>query len=134
MIEFLRRYGAGQDIPMQAAMVGLAEELNMDDAESIQFGNTIFITHYSDEEPLVYMRALNVDTAPNFADSIENYVVYIFGRGIKTIATNYEDEAITSAIKFVQRRMNKNNPNLESKISFEKSGDQTVATIESIKA
>jgi hypothetical protein len=133
MMEFLRRYGVGEGIPMPAALVGLAEELNMDDAESIQFGNTVFISHYSDEEPLVFMRALNVDSAQNFVDNIENYVIHIYGRGIETIVTNYEDPTITSAIKLAQSRMEKNNPDLDSEITFEKDEDQTVATIRHIK-
>ena len=130
LIEFLQRYGT-DGIPMQAALAGLAQELGMDDAESIQFGNTAFITHYAEDsqEPLVYMRALNVDTAANFVSNIENYVSYVYRRGIKVIVTNYSDPTITSAIKAAQRVIEQNNPNGGANITFEQDGEETVATI-----
>lgn len=127
LIEFLQRYDAG--VPMQAALLGLAQELGMDDAESIQFGNTAFISHYDEDESLVFMRALNVDTAANFIDNIENYVSYVYRRGIKTIVTNYSDAAITSAIKAVHQRISQNNVRLRADLGFEQEDDQTVATI-----
>jgi hypothetical protein len=128
MMEFLRRYDTGE-YPMQVAMVAMAEELNMDDAEAIQFGNTAFISHYSDEDPLVYMRALNVDTAPNFVDNIENYVSYVYRRGIKTIVTNYSDPVVSMAIKTAHRRIEQNNKSLEADLKFEQDEGETVATI-----
>jgi Flp pilus assembly CpaF family ATPase len=102
----------------------------MDDAESIQFGNTVFITHHDREaEATVFMRAMNVDTAANFVDNTENYVVYAYGKGIKTIVTAYDDSTISSVIKAVKRRVDKNNPQLDAKLTFEQDSGQTVATI-----
>jgi len=128
LIEFLQRYGT-DGIPMQAALAGLAQELGMDDAESIQFGNTAFISHYDEGEGLVFMRALNVDTAPNFVNNIENYVSYVYRRGVKTIVTNYDDNVISAAIKTAHRRISNNNPSLSAKLSFGTDDGQTVATI-----
>jgi hypothetical protein len=128
MMEFLRRYDTGE-YPIHVAMVAMAEELNMDDAEAIQFGNTAFISHYSKEEPLVYMRALNVDTAPNFVNNIENYVSYVYGRGIKVIVTNYSDPVVTTAIKTAHRRIEANNPQGGATLEFTQEGEETIATI-----
>lgn len=128
MLQFAHQYAG--EYPVQAVLAGLAEELNMDDAESIQFGNTVFITHHSTEEKgTVFMRAMNVDTAANFVDNTENYVVYAYGRGIKTIATLYDDPTISSVIKAVKRRVDKNNPNLDAKLTFERDEGQIMATI-----
>jgi hypothetical protein len=128
MLQFAHQYPGNYPVP--AVLAALAEELNMDDAESIQFGNTVFITHHSAEEKgTVFMRAMNVDTAENFVDNTENYVVYAYGKGIKTIVTAYDDSAISSVIKTVKRRVDKNNPNLDAKLTFERNEGQIMATI-----
>jgi len=132
MIQFAHQYA--DEYPVPAVLAALAEELNMDDAESIQFGNTVYITHHSDEEEgTVFMRAMNVDTAANFVDNTENYVVYAYGKGIKTIVTMYDDPTISSVIKAVKRRVDKNNPTLDAKLTFAQDEGQTVATIELMK-
>lgn len=128
MMEFLRRYDTGE-YPIHVAMVAMAEELNMDDAEAIQFGNTAFISHYSKDEPLVYMRALNVDTAPNFVNNIENYVSYIYRRGIKIIVTNYSDPVVTMAIKTAHRRIQDNNKGLDADLKFRQKEGETMAMV-----
>lgn len=127
-MEFLRRYDTGE-YPIHVAMVAMAEELNMDDAEAIQFGNTAFISHYSKDEPLVYMRALNVDTAPNFVNNIENYVSYIYRRGIKIIVTNYSDPVVTMAIKTAHRRIQDNNKGLDADLKFRQKEGETMAMV-----
>lgn len=128
MMQFAQQYTG--EYPLQAVLLGLARELNMDDAESIQFGNTVYITHHSDEEDgTVFMRAMNVDTAANFVDNTENYVVYAYGKGIKVIVTLYDDAAISSVIKAVKRRVDKNNPTLDATLEFGKDGEQIMATI-----
>jgi hypothetical protein len=130
LLEFMRRYGTG-DVPLQAALAGFIHELNMDDAEAIQFGNTAFITHYADDDgkTLVYMRALNVDTAANFVDNIEYYVSYLYRRGVKVIVTNYSDPTVTSAIKAAHRRIEANNPQGGATLEFTQEGEETIATI-----
>lgn len=128
MLQFAHQYA--NEYPVAAVLAGLVEELNMDDAEAIQFGNTVYITHHSEDKGVVFMRALNVDTAANFVDNTENYVVYAYGAGIKTIVTAFDDPTITSVIKTVKRRVDKNNPNLDADLKFEQDGGQTVATIE----
>jgi hypothetical protein len=128
MLEFMQRYGTN-GVPPAAALAGLVYELGTDDAETIQFGNTVFISHYSKERPMVYMRALNVDTVNNFVDNIENYVSYLYARGIKIIITNYTDPSLSGVIKAAHRRIEANNPQGGATLEFSESGDQLVATI-----
>lgn len=128
LMEFMRRYGT-DGVPPQAALAGLIHELNMDDAESIQFGNTAFIGHYNEDKTLVFMRALNVDTAANLIDNIENYVSYVYARGVKVIVTNYSDPTVTSAIKAAHKRIEANNPQGGATLEFEQEGGETIATI-----
>lgn len=128
LMEFMQRYGT-DGVPPQAALAGLIHEINMDDAESIQFGNTAFIGHYDEDKTTVYMMAFNVDTAANFVDNIENYVSYLYSRGVKVIITNYSDPTVTSAIKAAHRRIEANNPQGGATLKFEQDDGETVATI-----
>lgn len=128
LMEFMQRYGT-DGVPPQAALAGLIHELNMDDAESIQFGNTAFIGHYDEDKTTVYMMAFNVDTAANFVDNIENYVAYLYSRGVKVIITNYSDPAVTNAIKAAHRRIEGNNTQGGATLEFEQDGKETIATI-----
>lgn len=129
MMEFLKRYD-DTGYPIQVSMLALAQELGMDDAEAIQFGNTAFISHYSDDKRSVYMSALNVDTASNYVDNVENYVAHVFRRGVKQIVTNFSDPSIESVIKTVKKRIDKFNPELEADLSIEQDGEETVAIID----
>lgn len=129
LVEFLKRY-ADDKLPIQVSLIALAHELNMEDAESIQFGNTAFISHYSREGTDVFMRALNVDSAANFVDNIENYVAHVYRRGVKNIITVYEDDSITGAIRAVKKRIERLNKTVSATVSFDLQGArQTTATI-----
>lgn len=128
MLEFMRRYGTA-GVPPAAALASLINEISGDSAETIQFGNTAFISHYSDERPMVYMRALNVDTAANFVDNIEYYVAYVYRRGIKIIVTNYTDPSVSTAIKAAHRRIQDSNPQGGATLEFSEDSGQIVATI-----
>jgi hypothetical protein len=127
--QIMMQYAQGEtdEYPLHAVLAGIAQELSMPRAEAIQFGNTIFINHYTgdddkddeDDEDGVFMRMMNVDTPENLVDNIENYVVYAYSRGIESLFVLYDDSAITSAIKAVSRRVNKNNPHVNFKVTFE---------------
>jgi hypothetical protein len=129
LVEFLRRYGSGQH-PTPAALAALAQELEMEDAEAIQFGNTAFISHYTADGQSVFMRALNVDTAKNFVDNIENYVAHVYRRGVKTITTAFTDDAIAGAIRTVKQRIEKLNRAVKAELTFDVRNEQTVAIIQ----
>lgn len=128
ILQFANQYPGNH--PVDAVVAAIAEELNMPDADAIQFGNTIFISHYNEgDKDAVLMRAMNVDTAENYVDNTENYVVYAYGRGVKTIVTVFSDPAIESLIKTVKQRIDKNNPKLDAKLTFKHEDNQTSATI-----
>lgn len=128
LVEVLRRYGSGTH-PTPAALVALAQELEMEDAEAIQFGNTAFISHYTEDRQTVFMRALNVDTAKNFVDNIENYVAYVYRRGVKTISTAFTDDAIAGAIRTAKQRIEKRNKTVKAELAFYMRSGQTVAIV-----
>lgn len=128
ILQFAHQYPGNH--PVQAVVAAISDELNMPDADAIQFGNTVFISHYTEgDQDAVLMRAMNVDTAENYVDNTENYVVYAYGRGVKTIVTVFNDPAIESLIKTVKHRIDKNNPTLDAELTFKQDEGQTTATI-----
>lgn len=128
IFEYLQKHDTESDHPPEAKLAAISAEITMDDADVIQFGNTAYISHYGDDN-VVFMRALNVDTARNFIDNTENYVAYAFGRGVKKIATQYTDTAITTLIKRVKQNLDKHNPNLKASLEFEEGDGEYMALI-----
>jgi hypothetical protein len=81
----------------------LVEELKMENSEAIQFGNTVFITHYSPESPTCFMYALNVDTAKNFVNNGEMYVRRLINNGYKGFMTSYKTESFGLPFKQIEK-------------------------------
>lgn len=128
IFEYLQKHDTDNEHPPEAKLAAISAEITMDDADVIQFGNTAYISHYGDGN-VVFMRALNVDTARNFIDNTENYVAYAFGRGVKQIATQYSDPVITTLIKRVKQNLDKHNPNLNVSLDFEKGEGEYMALV-----
>lgn len=128
IFEYLQKHDTDTEHSPQAKMAAISAEITMDDADVIQFGNTAFISHYGDDN-VVFMRALNVDTARNFIDNTENYVAYAFGRGVKCIATQFSDPVIATLIKRVKQNLEKHNPNLDVGLEFTESEGEHMALV-----
>ena len=91
------------DRPVEQAMLLIVEELKMPNSEAIQFGNTVFISHYASESPLYAMYALNVDTAKNYINNGEMYVRHLMKRGIQGFVTSYQTESFGIPFKQIQK-------------------------------
>jgi hypothetical protein len=81
----------------------LIEELQMQGSEAIQFGNTVFISHYSQESPTCFMYALNVDTAKNYMHNGELYTRYLMKKGMNGFMTSYTNESFGIPFKQIER-------------------------------
>lgn len=90
-------------VPMDQALLMLVEELKMDNTEAIQFGNTVFVTHYSPESPTCFMYALNVDTAKNYINNGEMYVRRLIKNGLKGFMTSYQTESFGIPFKQIEK-------------------------------
>lgn len=128
IFEYLQKHDTDKEHSPEAKLAAISAELVMDDCDVIQFGNTAYISHYG-EDNVVFMRALNVDTAKNFIDNTENYVAYAFGRGVKHIATQYSDQVITTLIKRVKQNLEKHNPNLKVDLDLGESKGEFTAVV-----
>lgn len=85
------------------ALIAMVAELQMPGSEAIQFGNTVFVTHYSPQSPVCAMYALNVDTPPNYIKNGEMYVRHLIKRGITGFVTSYTRESLGVPFKQIQR-------------------------------
>ena len=91
------------DRPVDQALLLITQEVDMPGAEAIQFGNTVFISHYAKESPLCAMYALNVDTAKNYIHNGELYVRHLMKRGIQGFVTSYQTESFGVPFRQIQK-------------------------------
>lgn len=91
------------DVPVDHALMSLIAELQMPNTEAIQFGNTVFISHYSPESPMCAMYALNVDTAKNYINNGEMYVRHLIKNGITGFVTTYKTESFGIPFKQIEK-------------------------------
>ena len=91
-------------VPPDVAILQLVAELQMENSEALQFGNTVFVTHYSPESPLCVMYALNADTARNYINNGEKYVRHLMKNGIRGFVTSYSNESFGVPFKTLERK------------------------------
>lgn len=103
MIRALHNQLKSLNVPFDQALMQMMAELQMPDTEAIQFGNTLFVTHYSPQSPVCAMYALNVDTAKNYIDNGELYVRHLIKRGITGFVTSYQNESFGVPFKQIER-------------------------------
>lgn len=89
--------------PVDQALLLLMEELQMPNSEAIQFGNTVFVTHYSPESDTCVMYALNVDTANNLVKNGELYTRHLINKGMKGFVTSYDTKAFSIPFKHIEK-------------------------------
>lgn len=82
----------------------LTQELQMPKTDVLQLGNTVFITHYSEDREAAMMRALTVDTAKNMMALGEQYIRHLQNRGVKYFATYFQTPSYMAFFKEISRR------------------------------
>lgn len=74
----------------QVALLTLVKELEMPQSEAILFGNTLFISHYTEDNSGAVVRMLNVDTARNLAENGQQFVQHLRRRGVSNFVSQYD--------------------------------------------
>lgn len=92
------------DISLQAALLGFVKEGSMPDTEVKQYGNTVFITHFSKDRDLAVGRALNMDTAKNFIPNGEEYFRDLVRNGTKKFVAQFSQKSYAMAFAALKRR------------------------------
>lgn len=90
-------------VNLAGALIAITEELKLPNSEAIQFGNTLFITHFNKERNAGVMRALNMDTAPNYIKNGELYTRYLIQKGIKYFMTTYNTESFGIPFRQIEK-------------------------------
>jgi hypothetical protein len=111
MLETIDLKGVNPD----AALLSVAKEMNMKDADMVQIGNTVFLGHRGKgkNKDLMWGRAFNVDTAQNFIANGLRYFTYMQRKGIKRYVSDYDGDVYDSAFKAWKRYADK----LDTKIA-----------------
>lgn len=91
------------DIPYYAAMLGFVKESSLPNTEVIQFGNTVFISHFSEDGTKVVMRTLNVDVGNNLIENAKQYAMHLVSRGVEELFTQFDDPSFINLIKIIER-------------------------------
>jgi hypothetical protein len=86
-----------KELSLQQAMIATARETTLDKADTVQAGNTIFLSHKKDKGKMAG-RIFNVDTPKNFVANMLEYISYLQKKNI----TNYKayvEEALFQALR-----------------------------------
>ena len=101
-------------VPPKAALVAIAQEINMPDVDLVQVGNTVFVGHRGkgEKKNMMWGRAFNVDTAQNFIANGLKYFTHLQDLGITKYMTEYEGQIYDSAFKTWKRYVDKGDSSL----------------------
>jgi hypothetical protein len=101
-------------VPPKAALVAIAQEINMPDVDLVQVGNTVFVGHRGkgEKKNMMWGRAFNVDTAQNFIANGLKYFTHLQNLGITKYITEYDGDVYDSAFKTWKRYVDKGDSKL----------------------
>lgn len=91
------------DVPVYAAILGVVKESSLPNTEVIQFGNTVFIGHYTEDKKKVVMRTFNVDTADNLITNAQEYARHLVVNGVEQLFTQFDDPSFINLVKIIER-------------------------------
>ena len=91
-------------VPLAGALISIVKELEIPNSEAIQFGNTVFISHYDNSGKACVMRALNADTGVNFLNNCEMYMRHLLSQGTVYFMTTYHQESFNVIWKRIEQK------------------------------
>ena len=98
---------AGQlpkNVTLQAAILSVISEGSMPGTKVEQIGNTVFMSHYSEDGKEVAMRAFNADTARNYLENSIQYVKALAEQGVERMTSDFADKKILQLFNTIARR------------------------------
>ena len=101
-----RVYEEKEKLPMppdQMIML-IIKELEMPQSEAITFGNTVFISHYTQDKTGAFVRMLNVDTATNLENNGELFLRHLKHRGVQNFVSQYDYRGYKKLFARLQKR------------------------------
>mgnify|MGYP007049632990 CR=1 FL=1 len=93
-----------EGVPPYAAILSIVKEGTMPNTEVKQYGNTVFITHFSEDRDLAVGRALNIDTAKNFIINGEEYFRDLVRGKTKKFVAQFNQKSFATAFLAFKRK------------------------------
>jgi hypothetical protein len=93
-----------EGVPPYAAILSIIKEGSMPNTEVKQYGNTVFITHFSGDRDLAVGRALNIDAAKNFIINGEEYFRDLVRGGTKKFVAQFDQKSFATAFMAFKRK------------------------------
>lgn len=79
-------------VPLEAAMFSVFQEFQMENAMSVQYGNTVFGGHSEPNGTQMLGRVFNVDTAENYINNMLKFAANIQKKGITHYLVTFDKE------------------------------------------
>ena len=89
-------------------MAIIAKEGSMPSADTIQFGNTVFLAHRGkgDNYDKMVGRAFNIDTTRNFIENCLQYLEYLRKKGITHYTVLFSGEQVFKLLRVLEKVIN----------------------------
>jgi len=109
IIRSLEQLQDEDDPPIQAQMLSVVAEGAMENADTVQIGNTVFLAHSGkgDNKNKMAGRAFKIDTGRNFIDNSVKYLQYLQEKNVTHYSTDLADDTLLPAMKILQKRLRK---------------------------
>ena len=92
--------------PLYEVLMVIANEGSLENADMVQFGNTVFLGHTGANSPTKMVgRAFNVDTARNFIANTLEYLRYLQDKGITHYVTQIDNDKLLGAMKIFKKKL-----------------------------
>jgi len=92
-----------EGVPAYAAILSIVKEGAMPNTEVKQYGNTVFITHFSEDRDLAVGRALNLDVAKYFFFNGEDYFRDLVRGGTRKWVAQFDQKSFATALLAFKR-------------------------------
>ena len=90
-------------LPPEAVVQGIKAEILQKDSLPMRYGNTLFLCHKG-KGRTGFFRALNADTARNFVDNGNRWVVEAYNAGFDFMVTQFSDASLVNVFKAISRK------------------------------
>lgn len=110
---------------VEKILATIAKEMTIPNTDVVQFGNTVFITHISEDGRKATGRTFNVDTAKNFVANGEEFIRHLDKLGVENYSSVYKGDTYDAAFKTWNRRQKRSG----SEISVYKKGEESYVFI-----
>lgn len=104
IVKTLEQIGSGEH-PLATALAIVAKEGTLDTADTVQFGNTVFLANRGVDANKNKMvgRAFNVDTGKNYLSNCLEYLEYLRKKGITHYTTTFEGPEVLKLMQLLQK-------------------------------